>query len=1040
MFCDLVGSTALSEELDPEDLRGVIRGYQQVCDAEIVRAGGFTAEYLGDGLLAYFGYPRAHEDDPRRAVRAGLAVIDAVRGLAAAPTAASAAKLSVRVGVHTGLVVVGEMGVGDRVSETGVGETPNVAARLQALADANTLVISEATRALCAGYFTLQALGLQRLKGLKRPLAAHRVLGETRAKDRLDVTDTEALTPLVEREQEISLLLDRWQRVKQGTGQLVQISGEAGVGKSRLVHVLRLQTAREPSLQLELRCSSHHETSAFRPVIDLLHRSLGIHPDDTAELRIDKIEKELARTASALEATVPLFASLLSVPLPERYPPILVSSERQKQQTLEACLAWLLESAKSQPVLLVVEDLHWVDPSTLELLRMIVEQGPTHPILTVITFRPEFMPPWYGRTDVTSISLNRLTQDSVATMVQAVAGARVLPQAVTDEIVRRTDGIPLFVEEFTRMVLDSALLEVGTHEYRLTAALRTLAIPVTLHDSLTARLDRLGGAKDVAQLAAVIGREFSYALLREVSDLPEDTLREGLTRLVSANLVYCRGVAPHERFYFKHALIRDAAYQASLRSRRAELHGRIADVLARSFPEAAETQPELLAHHYSEAKQVGPAIEYWLRAARRATELSAYVEAIHQLHTALDFLHREDASPERPQRELSLMLVLGASLMATYGFSHPEVREAYARAVALVREAGESRQHFPAVRGSFTFYIARAEHGTARELAEQMREIAAEVGHSTLTLGARIALGQSMFFTGELEGARRHLEGAIELYDPERHRARGARAGQDPGATALCYAPLALAILGDFERSRELDQRLIELNRGLDHPFTWSFSRAHAAWGRLLRREPSSALEASRETIDHSARHGFAYIHALGHVFEGWSWVQLGDAARALPSLEAGIGACRATGARLGFTFMLSVLAEACAATGHHARAAALLAEATELVQSTGERFHESELSRLHAELASTRDHPDAAHVESHLRRALEVASAQQALTFELRAATTWHRLARGRPDAAAARARLEDSLSRFPAETAAPDVAEAREHLRGGVVRRSAG
>jgi len=630
LFCDLVDSTVLASQLDPEEWREVVRAYQDTCAKVVALFDGHIAQYLGDGLLVYFGYPLAHEDDAQRAARAGLGMIAALGQLTTRLERERGVHLAARLGIHTGLVVVGEVGGGARQEQLALGETPNLAARLQGIAAPNTLVISATTFQLLGGFFACQPLGTPLLKGQTQPLAVYRVLYESMARSRLEAASSTGWTPLVGREQEIGLLVERWTQVKEGVGQVVLLSGEAGIGKSRLVQVLQEHVAAEPQAWLTpCQCSPYHQNTALYPMIDLLERvALRFEREESPQQKLSKLEGFVVQYGLPLAETVPLLAALLSLPLPADYAPLSVSPEQQKQQTLHALLTILLRIAAQQPVLIVMEDLHWVDPSTLEFLSLLVDQGPTARILALFTFRPDFSPPWTGRAHLTQVTVNRLPQRQAVEVIRQVAHSKTLPPAVIEQIVAKTDGVPLFVEELTKMVLESGLLEEREERYELTSPLPPLAIPATLHDSLMARLDRLATVKALAQLGATLGREFSYVLLQAVSPWDEETLRRGLHQLVEAEFLYQQGLPPEATYRFKHALIQDTAYQSLLRSTRQQYHQRIAQVLEARFPETSETQPELLAHHYTEAGLREQALPYWQQAGQRALQRSANLEAV----------------------------------------------------------------------------------------------------------------------------------------------------------------------------------------------------------------------------------------------------------------------------------------------------------------------------------------------------------------------------------------------------------------------------
>ncbi len=721
MFCDVVDSTALSARLDPEDLREVIRRYHDTCAEVIERYEGYIAQYLGDGLLVYFGYPHAHEDDAARAVRTGLDILVAVRDT----------DVQLRIGIHTGPVVISEIGRPERRESLALGETPNVAARVQGQAAPQTVVISTATYQLAHGLFACQELGSRPLKGISTPLSLYQVVSEAAAHSRFDVAFQRGLVPLVGREHEVGLLRERWERTTQAEGQVVLLSGEPGIGKSRLVQVMREYAEREAARRIEFRCSPYHQNSAFYPIIEHLQRLLAFAPPDSASERLGKLALTLASYRFPQADTLPLLAALLSLPQPEHAPSLTISPQRQRQKTQEVLVAWLVEESERHPLYCPWEDLHWADPSTLELLTLLIDHVPTARLYLLLTFRPEFTPPWSPRSHLSHLTLSRLGRGQVTQMVAQIAGDRALAPELLQQIVAKTDGVPLFVEELTKMVVESGDTDHPTLPH---------AIPTTLQDSLMARLDRLGPAKEIAQLGATIGREFSHDLLHAISPVDEEVLHTSLSQLVNAELIYQRGVPPHRQYIFKHALIQDTAYQSLLKSRRQQLHQQIATVLADRFPDITETQPELLAHHYTEAGLIEQAIPYWQQAGQRAVERSANVEAISHLTKGLELLTTLPDTPERAQQELILQVALGVPLMATKGFAAPEVGTIYRRARELCQHVGETPQLFPVLWGLWAFYVVRAELETAYELGEQCLRLAQNVQDPALLLEAHCAL------------------------------------------------------------------------------------------------------------------------------------------------------------------------------------------------------------------------------------------------------------------------------------------------------------
>ena len=930
LFCDLVDSTALASQLDPEELREVVRAYQGACAKVVARFEGHIAQYLGDGLLVYFGYPLAHEDDAQRAVRAGLGLVEAMRGLNTYLEQERGVHLAVRLGIHTGLVVVGEVGGGTRQEQLALGETPNLAARLQGLAAPDTLVISAATLQLLGGFFACQSLGTPLLKGFAQPLEVYQVLYESTARSRLDVVGSAALTPLIGREQEVRLLLERWAQVKNGLGQVVLLSGEAGIGKSRLVQMLKEHVAAEPQAWLTpCQCSPYYQNSALYPLIDLLERvALRFDREESPEQKLSKLEGHLVQYGLPLAEAIPLFTSLLSLPLPANYAPLNLPPAQQKHKTLHALLTILLRIAAQQPLLFIMEDLHWVDPTTLELLSLLVDQGPTTRILALFTFRPDFSPPWTGRSHLTQVTLPRLPRRQATEMTGRVAHGKALPPEVIEQVVAKTDGVPLFVEELTKMVLESGLLQEREDCYELIGPLPPLAIPTTLHDSLMARLDRLATVKSLAQLGATLGREFSYELLQAVSPWDEGTLQHGLQQLVEAEFLYQRGLPPQATYLFKHALIQDTAYQSLLRSTRQQHHQRIAQVLEAQFPDICETQPELLAQHYTEAGLIAPAIPHWQRAGQRAIQRSANVEAIGHLTKGLELLKTLPDTPERTQLELDLQIALGPVLMNTKGPAAPEVERAYARARELCQQVGETPQLFPMLWGLWYFHNGRAAHQTAQELGEQLLSLAQHIQDSAFLVVAHRALGNTLYHLGELTGARAHLEQGMALYDPQQHRSLAFLYGQDLAVICRAWDALALWLLGYPDQALQRIHEALTLAREMAHLSSLAYALDWAAMLHRFRREVEAAQERAAAAITLSTEQGFALYLAWGRIVRGWTLAEQGQGAEGIAQICQGLAASRAAGIQAVLPYHLALLAEAYGKAGQGAEGLRVLAEA----------------------------------------------------------------------------------------------------------------
>ncbi len=994
MFIDIVESTSLSSQLDPEDLREVIQAYHRVCTEVIRRYDGHIAQLLGDGLLVYFGYPQAHEDDAQRAVRTGLGILAAMEKLTTRLQQAKGIQLAIRVGIHTGLVVVGAMGGGDRQEQLALGETPNIAARIQGLAASNTVAISEVTYRLVQGYFQCQDMGAQVLRGVPESMRLYQVLGESGATSRLDVAQPRGLIPLVGREAEVTLLLERWEQAKAGHGHVVLLSGEAGIGKSRLVQVLKEHIAHEPHMRWECRSAEYSQNTALFPLVDLFQRLLRFDAHETPDEKLEKLAQALSQYRLPLEESVHLFAPLLALPMPEdHYPPLNLSPQRQRQKTLETIVAILLELAERQPVLFILEDLHWTDPTTLELLHLVIEQTPTAPLLTVLTCRPTFQPSWTHRSYLTEVSVTRLAQPQVERMVERVAGEKTLPAALRQQIIAKTDGVPLFVEELTKAILESGHLKAVDDHYELTEPLSTFTIPATLQDSLMARLDRLVTAKGVAQMGATIGRQFAYDLLQAVSQLDASTLQRELGRLVEAEIVYQRGLPPQAYYFFKHALIRDSAYESLLKSTRQHYHQHIAQVLEAQFPETVEGQPELLAHHYTEAGLNAQAVSYWHKAGQRAIERSAHLEAITHLRQGLQLLQTLAETPERLQSDVEMHIAIGASLIATQGPAAPEVEHTYLRAHHLCAHLDDPHQLFPALRGLWNYYLIRAELQTAQALGEQLLSLAQHTQDPVMLVAARRALGSPLHLLGAVAAAHTHFAQGIALYDLQQHRAYAFLYGEDAGVVCGSHDAWALWHLGYPDQGLTRSHETVTLAQQMAHPFSLGFALLFAAILHQFRREVCAAQERAEATINLATEQGFPHWRAQGAVLRGWALAHQGQTEEGIAQITQGMMDYRATGAALGQPHYLALLAEAYGTMEQPEAGLTALAEALTLVDTTGERWYDAELYRLKGALLLQQSSDNQTEVESCFHHAISIARSQQVKSFELRAATSLARL-----------------------------------------------
>jgi class 3 adenylate cyclase/tetratricopeptide (TPR) repeat protein len=815
LFCDLVGSTALSARLDPEDMSEVVREYQACCTNLIERFDGHVAKYMGDGLLAYFGYPQAHENDAERAVHAGLGIAEAVPQLKSRQDTG----LQVRIGIATGLVIVGELiGTGTAQERTVVGETPTLAQRLQGLATPGSIVVADGTRRLLGDLFEVEPLGPQALKGFDEAVQPFRVKGVGKAESRFEALHPGSLTPLVGRDQELALLLDRWERAMDGEGQVVLLSGEPGIGKSRIVEALCDRLHDVAHRRLRYYCSPYHQNSVLHPVIQQLERAAGYARADTSEQELAKLEALLTLSTNNVAAVAPLFARLLSISAGDRYPPLNLSPRQQKEKTLEALADQLPGLATVQPVLLIWEDAHWADPTSLELLDLVVDCVQSIPVLVIITFRPEFAARWTGYTHVTPLVLNRLSRKQAATMIQNVTSDKALPHEVFDQIIAKTDGVPLFVEELTKTVLESGLLKDAGNRYTLAGPLPPLAIPATLQDSLLARLDRLAPVKEVAQIGAVIGREFSYELLAAVTAQPPKALRQALADLVKSELVFGHGPPPYASYTFKHALVQDAAYGSLLRSKRQQWHSRIARVLEDRFSEIADTQPELLAHHFTQAGFAEQAVVYWQRAGELAITRSALVEAVAHLTQGLEALKNLPDTVGHQRCELGLQISLGSAIGGTKGLGSPQAGRTWERARELCGALGESTQLPRLLFGQFTFHMARAEFSRAQEAGKELVHAGEAQGDTLAQSNGHFAIGESLFHLGELVQSSRHHNQALALYDPTRHQTLVFVNNHDSRVESLSYLSNALLILGYPDQAQKRSCEALVAAQKLSHP------------------------------------------------------------------------------------------------------------------------------------------------------------------------------------------------------------------------------
>jgi class 3 adenylate cyclase/predicted ATPase len=996
MFSDLVGSTELSARMDPEDLREVISAYQKRVTETVQRFGGFVAKYMGDGVLVYFGYPQAHEDDAERAVRAGLELIDAVSALE------PKAPLQTRVGIATGLVVVGDLvGAGEAQERAIIGETPNLAARLQGIAEPNTVVIAENTRRLLGNLFELEDLGLKDLKGIAGQAKAWAALRPSSVASRFEALHTTDLTALVGREEEFELLVRRWSRAKTGEGHVVLLSGEAGIGKSRLTAGLLERLAAEPHTRLRYFCSPQHTDSALYPIISQMERAAGLVYDDTPKAKLDKLDAVLAQTATSIQEAA-LFAEMLSLPNDGRHPTLDLPPQLRRQRTLEALTSQVAGLASQQPVLMIFEDAHWVDPTSLEAFGRTVDRIKTLPVLLIVTFRPEFNAPWVGQSHVTSLTLNRLSEREATAIIARLVGNKELPAGVLAEIVERTDGIPLFLEEMTKAVLEAESEGAARRTIAAVPSL-ALAVPASLHASLMARLDRLGPAREVAQIGAAIGREFSHALLAAVVRKAEADLDSALDRLIDSGLLFRQGMPPHASYLFKHALVQDAAYGTLLRERRRALHARIAEVLEGKLAETAENHPELVARHCTEAGLIEKAASLWGKAGQRSLARSAFVEATEQLAQALGQIAALPPTTVLRREQIKLQVAIINPLGHVKGYAAPETKAAVEQARLLIEQAealGEPPEDSlllsSVLYGLWVANYTAFSGDVMRGLAAQFLSLAEEQGATLpLMMGHRL-MGTSLLFTGNPTQGRSHLDCALALYDPAEHRALATRFGQDVRVAAWSYRSLSNWMLGYPEAALTDAERALKDAREIGQAAELMHALYFKSFSLILCGNYAAATAEGKQLTALADEKDSLFWRTSAMFVKGLLMAQTGKTGDAICIIKDAITSCRTIGTTMALPVYSSYLARCYAEDNRLEDAWGCIDQAMTAVEATKERWWEAEIHCISGEIALRSPQPDAAKAEASFERALAVARQQQAKSWELRAAMSLARLWRG--------------------------------------------
>ncbi len=1012
LFSDLVGSTALANALDPEDMSALIKRYQDACAGVIARFDGFIAKFMGDGVLAYFGYPQAQEDAAERAVYAGLAIVERIAELKGPDGQA----LQTRVGIATGIVVIGDIiGSGVAREHSIVGETPNLAARLQAEAEPNSVLVSQSTHHLLGRQFDYQSLGEKSLKGFANPVRVWRVLREAAVASRF-AGRTPRAGPFIGRVQEMGLLLDRWQLAKECEGQVVFLSGEPGMGKSRIVEALFERIAASSYYHLTFQCSPYHTNSALHPVIHQFERSAGFTPEDSAAAKLEKLEGMLSATDNLTDTTRSLFADLLSIPLNGRYPPLELTPPQRKAATIAAIVHQLARLAEQKPVLFVLEDAHWIDPTTQELVTRVIDGIASICVLVLITARPEFLSPWTGRDHVTSLALSRLSKTQCTELIAGVAAAQMLRPALVDDIVAKTDGVPLFIEELTKAVMESATPDQA-------------AVPATLQDSLMARLDRIGPAKDIAQVAAVIGQQFSFELLEKVSPASATEVESGIARLVDAGLAFPLNRATERSYSFKHALLRDVAYDNLLRARRQQIHERVARALEEHLPATAESEPELLAQHFSLAGLADLACTYYERAGDRSAARSNFAEAVAHFSAGLKEAEQLVEGLDRSRRELDLLLKLGPALSLMKGHQSPEVEEAYQRAHRIGTILGDETGQFKATWGLWLSANVGRDLVKARDRAQELITLGQHATDPDLLLEAFHCRWSTAFFRGDMATALKDSREGVKRYDPARHSWMGpVFGGHDPGVCAHCVQAMGLCLSGFVGQAKRSIERSLSLAEELKHPP----SLAHALQNGLIIHQ----IAGDHETVNQLAQRAFVLAekynfppqraHAVMH--SGWTRAIRSDSDAGLELMEAEYPRASAMGPL--FRYYAAILAEARAKFGKVSEALTVLRSALETITEPGIGIFVPELYRLQGVYLLRLDSNNQEEATSSLQMALDIAKKQKAPLFQLKAAISMAEAASSTGQPERSLQPLRDFCADLPEGFEAPQLAEAKRLL----------
>ncbi len=993
MFCDMEGFTRLSEKLDPEDVYAIMDQVYEILIHKVHDYEGTVNEMTGDGIMALFGAPIALEDAPQRAIRSSLAIHRKMASLSEKLKQGKkdCPQLKMRIGIHTGPVIVGTLGNDLRVEFKAVGETVNLASRMEGLAGPGTTYVTEATFKLTEGFFRFEALGERKVKGKDEPVRAYRVITPSTRRTRFDVSAERGLTPFVGRERELELLLDGFERSKYGRGQAFSIMSDAGGGKSRLLYEFRKAIANEDATFLEGKCLSYSRGVAYHPVIDILKSNFDIQEDDDSISIAEKAKRSLKELDVDEASTLPYILQLLSVNDSD-IEKIPISPEARKDRIIEALKRIIVKGSEIRPLIIAIEDLHLMDKSSEDILKAILESMTGARVFLIFTYRPEFVPPWAVRSYHSQVNLNRLSNRESLSIVIYLLDTENIVSDLENLILEKTEGVPFYIEEFTKSLRDIKAIVREKKICRLKKDIQNVDIPSTIQDVIMARIDSLPEAvKIVLQIGSVIEREFSHTLLKLVTDLPKDELLSHLSVLKDAELVYERGVYPQSTYIFKHALIKDVSFQSLLKSTRQKYHRKIAQVLEQHFPGTAERHPEVLGHHFTEAGLGEQAIPYWRNAGEIAIRRSANLEAIDHLNKALEMLQTLPEKPELVEKELELQIALGPALMAIKGYTAPEVEKAFARARDLCQQLGETPQLFAILRGLWGFYIVRNELKTALDLGEQCLALAQRAQSPVWSLWAYFMLGQSLFHLGELGSSREYFEKGLSLYDIQKRRSH--RALQDPGVSCLSYAAVALWLLGYPDQALTKSRQALTLAKDLSHPFSLAYAMNMAAVFYQIYHDVNETQKHAKTGNALCIEQGIPYWLAYGPILMGWALTEQGKGDEGIKQTRQGLDAYSATGSELALPYFLFLLIDAYKKAGQAEDGLVVLAEALSIVDKTSERWWEAELHRLKGTLLLAVSSNNEADAEVCFHQALAITRKQSAKSLELRAAMNLSRL-----------------------------------------------